>query len=249
MKHLKKSLILSILLVLLVGLMMATPADARRRGHVDVFFWGAWPWYWTSPYYDPYWYHPGYSTYPYAYPYPESYYYAPTIGYVKTDVDPEEAEVYLDGKKVGIADNYDGWPGYLKVIPGKHHLVFRLKSYEDLVLDVDVAAGRIYQIDYKMFKAGEAPPPAKESKAPAATGGTLRLKLVPPDATVMLDGAPAAAASAGDVLELKNLAPGKHKVEINKEGYKPFSFEVTVEEGSDHGLGVTLKKLEAEKPM
>lgn len=251
MKILKGSLLLVIILVLLVGLMTAAPAEARFRGHghANVFIWGGgwggWPW-WGGPYYDPYWYGPGY----YPYYYPDYYNYAPTTSYIKTDVDPEEAEVYLDGKKIGIADDYDGWPSYLKVTPGKHHLVFKLKGYEDLTIDVDAVPGRIHQVDYKMFKVGEAPPPAKESKeskAPEVTGGTLRLRLTPADAKVLVDGAPAASTTSGDVVEVKGLAAGKHKIEVQKEGYKSFSFEVTLENGSEYGLGVTLKKLEAEK--
>lgn len=245
MKYVKGSLIIAVLLLLVVGAILATPAQARVRTHVDVFVWGSsWPWYW--PYYPsyPHGYYPGYP------PYPEGYYAAPTIGYIKTDVQPDEAEVYVDGKKVGIADDYDGWPSYLKITPGKHQLIFKLQGYDDLTLDLDVAAGRLYRVDYKLFKAGEAPPVAKESKAPAAAavGGSLHLRLNPADATVLVDGAPAGTA-AGETVELQGLSAGKHKIEVKKEGYKSFSFEITVEDGSDHSLGVTLKKTEAEKPM
>ena len=38
---------------------------------------------------------------------------------VKTDVSPEEAQVFLDGKYIGTADDFDGMPDYLYLGAGE----------------------------------------------------------------------------------------------------------------------------------
>jgi len=60
---------------------------------------------------------------------------------VSTDIQPEEAEVWLDGSYIGTADDFDGNPDYLYLRPGAYKLEFRLANYELLALDVSVAKG------------------------------------------------------------------------------------------------------------
>jgi PEGA domain len=69
---------------------------------------------------------------------------------VKTDVSPEEAQVYLDGKYIGTADDFDGMPDYLYLGPGKYHLEFRLTNYETFATDLDVTRGQRVRLDRKL---------------------------------------------------------------------------------------------------
>ncbi len=69
---------------------------------------------------------------------------------VKTDVSPEEAEVFLDGKYIGTADDFDGIPDVLYLGPGKYHLEFRLPNYQSFATDLDVARGQQVRLDQKL---------------------------------------------------------------------------------------------------
>jgi hypothetical protein len=65
---------------------------------------------------------------------------------VKTDVTPEEAQVYLDNKYIGTADDFDGSPDYLYLGPGTYHLEFKLPSYQTYATDVEVSRGQQVRI-------------------------------------------------------------------------------------------------------
>jgi len=69
---------------------------------------------------------------------------------VKTDITPEEAEVWLDGTYVGTADDFDGYPDYLYLRPGAYKLEFRLANYQTMALDIQIADGENLRFDRKM---------------------------------------------------------------------------------------------------
>ena len=71
-------------------------------------------------------------------------------GVVKTDITPEEAEVWLDGTYVGTADDFDGYPDYLYLRPGAYKLEFRLANYQTMALDIQIADGENLRFDRKM---------------------------------------------------------------------------------------------------
>jgi hypothetical protein len=67
---------------------------------------------------------------------------------IKTDVEPDEARVYLDGRLIGTADDYDGFPRTLHVRPGSHHLEFRLRHHRSYAVDVNARANERIDIDH-----------------------------------------------------------------------------------------------------
>ena len=111
-------------------------------------YWGyGYPGFYSGYYGRPYGY--GYSGYGYS-----GYGGDSNWGAVKTDVDPEEARVYLDGKYIGTADDFDGWPDKLYLRAGHYRIEFRLSGYEPLSLDVDARPGQELKIDNKLRKGG-----------------------------------------------------------------------------------------------
>ncbi|MCP4661949.1 MAG: hypothetical protein GY856_41630, partial [bacterium] len=50
--------------------------------------------------------------------------YGSEIGALDLDIDPEEAQIYLDGELIGTADNFDGFPEFLWLEEGTYDLVF-----------------------------------------------------------------------------------------------------------------------------
>jgi hypothetical protein len=127
------------------------------------FYGSGWGWGWG---FGPWWgygypYYSGYDGYPYRYGYGPGYY----AGYgggqgdprarfatVKTDVEPDEAALYLDGKLIGTADDFDGFPDKLYLGRGHYRLEFRLDGYETLTTDIDASPGRFFRIDQHLKK-------------------------------------------------------------------------------------------------
>ena len=67
--------------------------------------------------------------------------------WIKTDVEPDEARVYVDGRLVGTADDFDGFPRMLRVSAGTHRLTFRLRGYAPYTVVVRAVPGRVIDID------------------------------------------------------------------------------------------------------
>ena len=75
---------------------------------------------------------------------------SPFFGYVDTDVLPEEARVYLDGAYLGQADDHDGFPGLLRLEPGRHVIEFRLEDHRTLRLRLKVDRGQLIRVSERL---------------------------------------------------------------------------------------------------
>src|SRR5215813_12618775 len=120
--------------------------DHGGHGH----FYGGWyGGYYGYPfayygYYGPYYGYGYYGPYPY---YPAE----PDYAIVDCDVDPEEAKVYLDGVRLGEADDFDGFPQYLTIPTGHHVLEFRRHGYQSLRIELDANPGVYYDVYRKLY--------------------------------------------------------------------------------------------------
>jgi len=108
-------------------------------------WWGWWGWW---PYYP-------YAGYDVRY-YPTQA--RPSMGALDLDLRPEEAEVYLNGQLIGIADNFDGWPHFLWLEQGTYDLVFYHDGFETIARQYSVYPGVIIDVEDFMVP-GEATPP------------------------------------------------------------------------------------------
>jgi hypothetical protein len=135
-----KSLLLALGLVLLLP---AVPMQAQHHGGGRVIIGvGGWGWCWGWGWGWPGWY--GYPGYP---PYGPYYRARSQWAVIKTDISPEEALVYLDGRYIGTADDFDGWPDNLYLGPGHYRIEFRLEGYQPVTKEVDARPG-VY-LDFK----------------------------------------------------------------------------------------------------
>lgn len=122
-------------LVVVAGLIVLLPSEAmaqRRgpsRGPVVVVSPQRTVVY--PPWYGPWGYPIGYGQFPYPYPYP----YPGRYGYYRDDADlriqatPRETEVYVNGARAGIVDDYDGIFQRLHLRPGEHEITLYLPGY------------------------------------------------------------------------------------------------------------------------
>jgi hypothetical protein len=68
----------------------------------------------------------------------------------------------------------------------------------------------------------------------------LSLRVQPEDADVFIDGQPWSRVGAPDQRLVVHVSPGRHRVEIRKEGYVPYDAEVEVQPGLTRELNVSL---------
>jgi hypothetical protein len=138
--------------LLLAGSATASAAHGRNyqhrphgRVHSSIqLYWGpAWGW-WDPWFYGPRW---GYTT---AYPNPTT----GGFGALDLDVSPERAEVWVDGRKVGVADDFDGFPNYLWLEKGTYDVAFYLDGYRTLARQYTIYAGLVVDVEDRL-EAGE----------------------------------------------------------------------------------------------
>lgn len=124
---------------------------------------GLW-WYGPTPWYDP-WYDPWfmYGGYPYGYGMAMYGYsggygagssggsgggshsseeYHPETGSLRLRVDPEKAQVYVDGVLQGVVDDFNGLSGHLNITGGTHMLELRANGFVSLKDEIIVETNR-----------------------------------------------------------------------------------------------------------
>lgn len=187
-------------------------------------------------------------------------------GSVRVLVDPAEARVYVDGYYAGTVDDFDGLFQRLNLSPGRHEIALKLEGYKTHRARIYVAPDSTVKLNYDMEKGsgetfedlakgapgeerpverGEQEDRWRESESRAredealATSGRLRLSVEPGDASVYVDGA--FRGSGREASELR-LAPGRHRIEIVRPGYKTVEREVDVAPGETTTLEVELER-------
>lgn len=89
----------------------------------------------------------------------------PNRGLIDTDIQPEDATVYVDGKRIGEADDFDGFPEMLQLRPGHRKIEFRHKGYRPLVVEVDLERGWLLRLDDELER-GDADDPVFHRSSP-----------------------------------------------------------------------------------
>jgi hypothetical protein len=150
-------------------------AHGRSGGRRVVYVGGGFYNPWMSPWYGWGW---GWGAYPPAFYEPEggvSMGAAMMAGFgaVDLNVKPNRADVWVDGKYVGEARDLDGYPSFLWLAEGEHHVAVHKGGY--LVFDerINVQRGMKTEIKLKL-QPGDSPPPGTkpapttDEKPPAA---------------------------------------------------------------------------------
>jgi len=182
-------------------------------------------------------------------------------------VNPAEARVYVDGYYAGVVDDFDGLLQRLHVTPGRHEITVKLEGYKSHRMRVYVGPDATLKLHYDMEKGtgetmedltGGAPPPEREVRNEAeeddyeppaarfgderslpAESGKLRLSVEPQDASVYVDGAFRGSGREAQSLEL---APGRHRIEVVRPGFRTAERDVEVPAGETTRLEVTLER-------
>ena len=260
--HIKLIVVASLLAVISAPAVAHAQRKGGGRGRVVARPVIVAPYY--SNYYDPFW-----GFYGWGYPglYPPAFY---NRGFVdessaRIQVTPRHTEVYVDGYLAGIVDDFDGFAQRLRVAPGEHVIELYLDGHKTIAQTILFAPGQSYRVRHAMepITAGE---PASTRPAPkpgaarqpsfdafgqpitrgsaggpsAGEGAAIAIRVQPGDALVLIDGE-RWQTSGADRLEIQ-VAPGEHRIEIQKDGYQPFTTSIKVNAGETTPLNVSLTK-------
>jgi hypothetical protein len=127
--------------------------------------------------------------------------------------EPSGGQAFLDGKEIGAT------PANLTdVTPGRHQIEVRMAGRQSYTLEVVLEPGEVsFHADL---------PRQDEAKA------SLHVTSDPPGAQVVLDGRPSGRVTPTD---LSGLAPGRHTLVLQKDGFEPFPATVDLTAGGPGG--------------
>ncbi|MDQ2978005.1 MAG: protein kinase, partial [Acidobacteriota bacterium] len=174
-----------------------------------------------------------------------------TRRYAKIGVSPDQARMYVDGRYVGIADDWDDRGGGRKfefTRAGTHRVRFELPGHRDVNVEVQVspaASDDTVEIGDELKRESKVPYP-KLSSPSERTAGPVVFEVDPPDATIM-EGTrllgPASSFGASSPLKLSG--PMVHDLVLSAPGRKPKTVRVLVGPTADNPVAriqVELKK-------
>lgn len=119
-------------------------SHVRLNGYIgwSPGWWGPrWSYGW-----DPWWY--GYPpAWGYSRAYPDT---RQDLGALDIDVSPERAEVWVNGERLGIADDFDGFPTYLWLPKGTYDVVFYLPGYRTLARQYSIYPGMVIDVEDRL---------------------------------------------------------------------------------------------------
>jgi hypothetical protein len=159
--------------LLALGVSRDADAHPRGRGHAVVYgggFYGGYygfnPWFGMG--WGPYGGWGGY--YPGAYPPGGVDMNAAMIagfGAIELNVKPNRADVWVDGRYVGEARDLDGYPTYLWLADGAHHVQVHKGGF--LVFDEQIEVHRGMKTEIKLkLQPGDSPPPGTKPAEPSS---------------------------------------------------------------------------------
>ncbi len=143
----------------------------------------------------------------------------PNLAVVDTNIHPKHTRLYLDGRFIGLADDFDGYPDFLYLEPGSYRLECRLGGYRTELVEIEAEAGYRYDIRFRMkrikgekkehwWERPERPKPVQRLYGPKPVGGS-REEVARPDPSLRPDlgsGPPAAGSGAATAREMGSLA-------------------------------------------
>jgi predicted Ser/Thr protein kinase len=174
---------------------------------------------------------------------------------VKINVDPTDARVFLDGRYIGISNDWDGHGGGELLTfedEGTHRLRFAFPGRRDRVVDLRITRGAdkdVKEIEGKLddgTPGGPTGPEGKLEHPKYQTKGTIRLVTEPPDAELMVDGRSLGPASRYAEQGLALKGPGVHDMVLQAPGYRSKAFRVIVALAAKKDAVVVKERLKRE---
>jgi hypothetical protein len=194
------------------------------------------------------------------------------FGSARIDIDPQQAEVFVDGYRAGIVDDFDNPLQRLNVWPGEHEITLFLEGYKTQRHLLHMARGTTAHLKGTMEKlaAGEksepppapAPPPedkraakrarvqqkaqeepARAQETPAAPARFGNVSIkVQPADAVIAIDDQVWTGPTGDLRLTIQLSAGRHHIEVRKDGYVTYAEDVLIRADATLTLNVNLSR-------
>ncbi len=174
-----------------------------------------------------------------------------TRKFAKFSTSPDQARIFLDGRYVGIADDWDDHGGGKTLEIGRegpHRVRLELPGYRTMQLDVTVAADakdETVDIGDELKRESKVPFP-KVPKLDDRTVGPVEFKVDPPDAEISEGNRVLGPASSfGPDSPLRLSGPMAHDLVLSAPGRKPKTVRILVASNADRDVAkvkVDLKK-------
>ena len=175
-----------------------------------------------------------------------------TRRFVKINTSPSQARVFLNGRYIGISDDWDdAGGGALLTFPsdGRQRLRLTYPGRKDAIVDVLVAPNAVedrVEVDRSLEKgspAGPSGPAGKISRPDYQTTGLVRLEVEPPFATVTVDGHDMGPASRYLAQDMQFKEQGVWDVILTAPGYQPRAVRVLVSLSTGKERAIIREKL------
>jgi hypothetical protein len=219
--------------------------------------------YYRPLFYDPFFYDPWF---PYRYgwypPHPYGQFYDRGAS-LRVQVSPRETEVFVDGYYAGTVDDFDGLFQRLNLEPGEHEVTLYLTGHRTVTQKILLQPSGTFRIRHTMepLPAGAppeprpvatpAPPPSPGQGGPRAAGpapragenafGSIAIKVQPADAEVLIDGERWEGPASDEALVVQ-IAPGRYRIEVRKDGYRSYTTTIDVRAGETEPINVSLPR-------
>jgi hypothetical protein len=149
--------------------------------------------------------------------------------------DERDSGVWIDGKYFGYVKELKGDKKVL-LPPGEHEISIRQDGFKDLTKKIVVQPGQAQTIDVLLEENPKAIYPGDDA-------AELRLDIQPKRAAVFLDDAYVGhGADFGGRFHSMLVAPGRHRLKVTLDGYRPYENEVNPTANEKSRMKIVLEK-------
>ena len=156
-----------------------------------------------------------------------------TRGTARFAVRPEQTRIWVNGRYVGVADDWDGWGGAVEfpfARPGLHRVRLELPGYrtvEVAVLRTEDAPRETVKIEDRMERRSAAPY-ARVPGVDARTRSALEFDVAPRDALISAGGRILGRTSTFETRGLRLSGPAVHELQISAPNHRPRVLRILV---------------------
>lgn len=176
--------------------------------------------------------------------------------FVKLNIKPEQARVFLDGKLIGIADDWDDAGGgalLTFVVEGTHRLRIAYPGRKDLVVDVSASLGA--KDDRAEIKRqlengtpeGSTGPEGNLSRPDYRTVGPVRFNVDPPETVLTVNGREYGPTTQWKETDLPFRDMAVYDVKLSAPGYDTKSLRIIVAPSTNEVRAVVKEKLKKQR--
>jgi len=163
---------------------------------------------------------------------------SPTMGEVRFTADNQDerdAGVWIDGKYAGYVKELKG-DRKLMLAPGEHEISIRQAGYKDFTKRIDVSPDQVQTIAVVLEE-------NPKVTYPGNNAAELRLDIQPKRAAVFVDGGYMGhGGDFGGRFHSMLVSPGKHRLKVTLDGYKPYEKEIDAVASSKAQMKIVLEK-------